>query len=409
MRLSKLVSKTTRQNPAGEAFVNSQLLIRAGYINKEMAGVYSYLPLGLKVLNNIIDVIRDEMNKLGAQELLMSGLQDPVPWQATGQWSDKVVDVWFKTHLKSGQEVGLSYTHEAALTNLMKRFIESHKDLPQYIYQFQTKFRNELRAKSGILRTREFIMKDLYSFSRNQAEHQKFYDEAKNAYTRIFNRLGIGDKTYVTFASGGTFSQYSHEFQTECPAGEDTIFVNDESKLAINKDVLNDEVLAELGLKRDQLRETTAAEVGNIFSLGTTYSKPLELNYTDEKGKRQPVIMGSYGIGPGRVMGVITELFSDERGLAWPENIAPFSFHLAVLGNDGAVIKRADDIYQKLVKAGKSVLYDDREVSPGQKLSEADLLGMPTRLVVSQKTGDKIELKSRQSDKTELVTIESLL
>lgn len=409
MRLSKLVSKTTRQNPAGEAFVNSQLLIRAGYINKEMAGVYSYLPLGLRVLNNIIDIIRDEMNKLGAQELLMSGLQDPAPWQATGQWSDKVVDVWFKTHLKSGQEVGLSYTHEAALTNLMKRFIESHKDLPQYIYQFQTKFRNELRAKSGILRTREFIMKDLYSFSRNQAEHQKFYDEAKDAYTRIFNRLGIGDKTYVTFASGGTFSQYSHEFQTECPAGEDTIFVNDENKLAINRDVLNDEVLAELGLKRDQLRETTAAEVGNIFSLGTTYSKPLELNYTDEKGKRQPVIMGSYGIGPGRVMGVITELFSDERGLVWPENIAPFSFHLAVLGNDGTVIKRADDIYQKLVKAGKSVLYDDREVSPGQKLSEADLLGMPTRLVVSQKTGDKIELKSRQSDTTELVTIESLL
>lgn len=409
MRLSQLFSQTQRQAPADETAKNAQLLIRAGFIHKELAGVYDYLPLGLMVLNKIINVIREEMNHLGGQEVLLSSLQNPTLWQASGRWDDVKVDIWLKTKLRNDNELGLSWTHEEPLTALMRNHIKSYQDLPAYVYQFQTKFRNELRAKSGLLRTREFIMKDLYSFCASQAQHDQFYQAAQDAYNRIFKRFGLGETTYLTFASGGSFAKFSHEFQTICEAGEDTIYVNPDKHLAVNKEVLSDEVLSDLGLKREELEEHTGAEVGNIFSLGTTYSDALGLKFTDENGEVKPVVMGCYGIGPGRVMGVIAEHMSDERGLVWPEAVAPYKYHLVAVGSESAV-KRAEDVYQKLTSSGVGVLYDDRaEVRPGAKFADADLLGLPARLVVSDKTKDQIEYKKRSAQETSLVSLESLL
>jgi prolyl-tRNA synthetase len=318
MKQSKLFSKTRREAPKDEVSKNAELLIRAGFIYKDMAGVYTFLPLGLRVLNKISNIIREEMNKLGAEEMLLTSLQDKKVWEKTGRWSDDVVDNWFKTKLKNDTELGLGFTHEEPLTRLMKDYIRSFRDLPLYVFQIQTKFRNEARAKSGIMRMREFYMKDMYSFSKDNAQHEEFYDKAGQAYKNVFNRLGLGDITYMTFASGGSFSKYSHEFQTITDAGEDSIFVDESKKIAINKEVLNDEMLKDLNLKRDELVEKKAVEVGNIFSLGTKFSSALELNYSDDAGQKKPVIMGSYGIGPGRLLGTIAEILSDEKGLVWP-------------------------------------------------------------------------------------------
>lgn len=406
--MSLLVSKTRREAPADETTKNAQLLIRAGFIHKEMAGVYDFLPLGLITLNNIMAIIRDEMNKIGGQEVLLSGLQNPEPWQASGRWSEDTVDVWFKTMLKNEQEIGLSNTHEEPLTALMANFVASYQDLPKYIYQFQTKFRNETRAKSGIMRTREFIMKDLYSFSIDQAAHDEFYRRCQASYERIFERLGLKDQTFLTFASGGSFAPYSHEFQTICAAGEDKIYVDKAKRMAVNKEVLNDDVLKDLGLKREELVEKTAAEVGNIFSLGTKYSDLLGLKYTAADGASMPVVMGSYGIGPARVMGVIAELMSDDGGLVWPESIAPFRYHLIAVGSEAA-FKAAESVYEQLVASGSEVLFDDRDERPGAKFADADLIGLPIRLVVSDKTQGQIEYKKRSAQETSLVSLESLL
>lgn len=397
MRVSQLATRTLRNAPADEVAASAQLLIRAGYIHKEMAGVYDYLPLGYMTLQNIISVIREEMNAIGGQEIYLSGLQNPDVWKASGRWDDEVVDVWFKTLLKNGQEIGLGNTHEEALAALLRQHITSYTDLPKYLYQFQTKFRNELRAKSGIMRTREFIMKDLYSFSASVKEHEEFYERCKDTYKTIFNRLGIGDQTFLTYAGGGSFAKFSHEFQTICPAGEDTIFVHEGKKIAINQDVLNEDVLSELQIERAELVERVAAEVGNIFNLGTKYSDALGLMFTNDKGARQPVVMGSYGIGPGRVMGVMVELLSDEKGLVWPQTIAPYQYYLIGLGSKESQ-QRAEDVYKKMLSGGMSVLYDDRDERAGVKFADADLLGIPTRLVVSDSSGEKIEQKSRTSD-----------
>src|SRR3989338_9502032 len=299
MRQSQLFTKTRKSAPRDEVAKNAQLLIRGGYIHKEMAGVYSYLPLGLRVLNNIMRVIREEMNAIGGQEVLLSALQSPAAWKKTDRWRDDAIDVWFKTELKGGGKLGLATTHEEPLTALMTEYINSYKDLPRYAYQFQTKFRNELRPKSGIMRSREFIMKDLYSFSRNEQEFREFYEKCAAAYKKIFDRLGIGEKTFRTFASGGTFSRFSDEFQTVCGAGEDTIYASKEKGIAVNKEVYTDEVLSELGLKKEELSEAKAIEVGNIFPLGTRFSDALGLRFKDDKGIAAPVVMGSYGIGPG--------------------------------------------------------------------------------------------------------------
>jgi prolyl-tRNA synthetase len=398
MRMSQLITKTRKDAPKDEAAKNAQLLIRAGFIYKDSAGVYGMLPLGLRVLNKIIDIIREEMNEgLGAQEVLMNSLQRQELWERTDRWDDEQVDVWFKTKLKNGTEVGLAWSHEEVMTEMMTGYISSYRDLPRSIYHFQNKLRNETRAKSGIMRTREFIMKDLYSFARSDEEHAEFYEKAKEVYTRIFERLGLGEWTYLTFASGGAFAEFSHEFQTLTDAGEDIIYLHRGKKIAINEEVMRDDVLEKLGLKRDELEQAKAAEVGNIFNLGTSKSDPLGLKFTDEDGTEKLVVMGSYGIGPARVMGVIVERYSDDKGLVWPETVSPYALHLVRLGNDEAVVKAADELYEQLMAAGVEVLYDDRGESAGAKFADADLIGIPVRATLSKRTleHDSVEWKRR--------------
>jgi len=393
--MSQSAVRPLREAPADEVATNAVSLIRAGYIHKEMAGAYAYLPLGLKVIENIKRIIREEMDAVGGLELIMTTLQRPELWAKTDRWDDKQVDIWFKTKLQNGNELGLAWSHEEPITDMMRSFIKSYRDLPAYVYQFQTKLRNELRVKSGIMRGREFLMKDLYSYSPDEASHQKFYEKMKTAYMTVFQRVGLGDSTYETFASGGAFTQFSHEFQTVTPSGEDVIFLDKAKKIAVNQEVLTDEVLEQLGLKKADLEEVKAAEVGNIFSFGTTKSEQLDLYYTDKQDRRQAVVLGSYGIGVSRLMGVMAEHMSDEKGLVWPESVAPFKYHLIALGSESA-LKRGDALYDQLVQDGQSVLYDDRDQRPGEKFAEADLIGLPFRLVISDKTPEgQVEYKPR--------------
>lgn len=409
MRLSKLFTKTSKNFPSDETSRNAQLLMQAGFIYKEMAGVYTYLPMGKRVLDKIIQIIREEMDEVGGNEISLTALQSPEVWKASGRWDDEVMDVWFKTKLANGSEAGLAPTHEEPLTQLMKNYISSYRDLPVYPYQFQIKFRNELRSKSGLMRGREFWMKDLYSFSRDIEEHNAFYEKISAAYDKVYARLGIGDITYKTFASGGSFSKYSHEFQTLSSVGEDTIYVHEGKKLAINKEVYNDEVLADLGISKDELVEKTAVEVGNIFTLGTKFSDALELNYTDENGELKKVIMGSYGIGPSRLMGLIAEHFSDDKGLVWPENVAPAKVYIVAIGGNDAV-KRADDLYEELSAKNIEVIYDDRDERPGTKFADAELMGIPYRVTISDRLGDdSYELTARKTKETNILTHDELL
>jgi prolyl-tRNA synthetase len=411
MRQSKLFTKTKKEVPTDEVSKNAELLIRGGFIHKEMAGVYSYLFLGLRVLNKIENIIREEMNAIGGQEITMTALQNPELWKKTDRWDDGKVDIWFKTKLKNDTELGLGFTHEEPLTNIMKNYISSYRDLPCSVYQFQTKFRNETRAKSGVMRTREFVMKDLYSFCKDETEHNKFYEKAKEAYKNIFKRAGIGHLTYLTFASGGSFAKFSHEFQTVTSTGEDSIYINEENNIAINKEVFTDEVKKDLGLSGN-FKETKAVEVGNIFTLGTRFSEALDLTYQTEKGDKKSVFMGSYGIGPARLMGTVVEALADDKGIIWPETIAPFKVHLLSLGEDENVKKEAENVYDTLVKKNIEVLFDDRnEISPGEKFADADLLGMPYRVVVSARSMKEkgVEVKKRNEEKGKVISLDELL
>lgn len=560
MRLSNLFTKTRKEAPADETSKNAQLLIRAGYIHKEMAGVYTFLPLGLKVLENINQVIREEMDAIGGQELRLTTLQDPSIWQESDRWDDDKVDVWFKTKLKNGSELGLGPTHEEPLVRAAKPYVNSYKDLPFLAYQIQTKFRNETRAKSGVMRGREFLMKDLYSFARTEAEHEELYEKVKQAYFKVFDRLGIGNKTYLTFASGSMFSKFSHEFQTICEAGEDVIFFDEAKNQYLNREVVvskvgvpnKTEAMKPIELKMmpgvigveqllkaldipiekstkslyfdtadgqtimavlrsdysvdeaklmavantasvtpstpETIKKLTgadvgyaglinapevtiycddslenlfnfetgtnksgeharnvnfgrdvpnpkqfydikvpnegdvnpdtnkpyptynAAEVGNIFTLKDKFSKPLGLTYVDENDQDKNVLMGCYGIGPSRLVGVITELMGDDKGLVWHENIAPYQVYLANLGIEEKVVAEADKLYDELQKVGIEVLYDDRDERPGTKFADADLVGIPYRVVVSNKTleAGKFELKKRTETDTKLVTLDEL-
>jgi prolyl-tRNA synthetase len=411
MRLTQLFTKTSKNVPADETARNAQLLIRAGFIYKEMAGVYAYLPLGLKVLENVKKIIREEMNAIDANEMIMTSLQRQELWQITDRWDDDKVDVWFKSSLKNGTAVGFGWSHEEPITQMMRNYISSYRDLPIGAYQFQTKLRNELRAKSGIMRGREFVMKDLYSYTKDEAEHQKFYDAVTEAYLRVYERVGIGDTTFVTYASGGAFTQFSHEFQTITDAGEDIIYLDRKKKLAVNKEVYTDEVLNQLGLNKDELEEIKASEVGNIFSFGDTKAKQLDLYYTDQDGQDKPVILGSYGIGVTRLIGVIAELFADDKGLVWPEAIAPARVHLIRLGDAPATVKEADDLYNLLTSSEIEVLYDDRNVRAGEMFADADLIGLPHRVVISDKTlaNSSIEWKRRTAKDSELISKQKLL
>ncbi len=397
MRQSKLFTKTRKEAPADETAKNAQLLIRAGFVSKEMAGVYAYLPLGIRVIEKIKQIVREEMNAISGQELIMTALQRKELWESTGRWDDKVVDVWFKSELKAGGEVGLGWSHEEPIGEMMKNYIASYKDMPIYVYQFQTKLRNELRAKSGIMRGREFVMKDMYSFCADEESHLAFYESTKPAYMKVFERVGIGKDTFITFAAGGAFTEFSHEFQTICEAGEDVTYINREKGISINEEVLNEGTLQKLGVTRAELEEVKTAEVGNIFNFGQDKARDLGLMFKNESGDTVPVWMGSYGIGITRLMGVLVEKFADEKGIVWPESVAPFKVHLVGLNSeDMAVRDWADGLYQNLVDRGAEVLYDDRDLRPGEKFADSDLIGIPYRIIASK--------KGKEEGKFEVVT-----
>ena len=398
MKQSHLFTKTKKEVPKDEASKNAQLLIKAGFIYKEMAGVYAYLPLGLRVLEKIKKIVREEMDAIGGQEFIMTAIQRKELWEKTDRWSDDTVDVWFKSALKNGTEIGFGWSHEEPITELMKQYLTSYRDLPTYVYQFQTKLRNELRAKSGIMRGREFIMKDMYSYSLNAEQHQKFYDEVIDAYLKIFARVGLEKETYVTFAAGGAFTQFSHEFQTITDAGE--------KHIAINEEVLSDKVLKELGVTLDELEKVKTAEVGNIFNFGTVKCEQLGLSIVDTEGQSIPVHLGSYGIGITRLMGVLVEHFSDDKGIVWPKEVAPYQVHLVSLCKETSDIEKADALYTQLHAAGVEVLYDDRDARPGEKFADSDLIGIPLRIVISPRSleNNHVEFKYRKSGEEKLVS-----
>ena len=419
MRQSQLFGKTLRESPKDEVSVNAQLLERGGFVYKTMAGVYDYLPLGWRVLNKINQVIREEMNAIGGQELLLSAMQPRERWEKTGRWQTLGEEVMYQFKDRSDRELGLAPTHEEALAEIALRTISSYKDLPLYVYQIQTKFRSELRAKSGLMRGREFVMKDLYSFHTDKKDLDRYYQIVDQAYRQIFGRLGL--EVYVTEASGGSFTkEYTHEYQVLSEAGEDIIFYCDRHiggcGYSQNKEVSQMQDGGQCPKCQKEIKSGKSIEVGNIFKLGTKFSEAVGLNYTDREGQKHPVIMGSYGIGPGRVLGSIVEVSHDEKGIIWPEQVAPFKIHLLGLKprNDVAseVKDQSEKLYEKLLANGIEVLYDDRDdKTPGEKFADADLLGIPWRAIISENTIKKkgIGLKKRNEDNEKIISFEEIL
>lgn len=407
MKFTHFFTKTRKHVSKDEESRNAQLLIRGGFINKEMAGVYSYLPLGLRVLKKIENIIREEINAIGGQEILMPTLTTAENYKITGRQN---LEVLFKTKLHSGAEFVLNQSHEEVVVPLAKEFVNSYKDLPFYVYQIQNKFRNEPRAKSGLLRAREFIMKDLYSFHTDDKDLNRYYEIVKKSYFKIFRRLGL--EPILTFASGGTFSKYSHEFQVLCEAGEDEIYLCKKCNIAVNKEIIAEQKTCP-ECKNKKLEKTKSIEVGNIFKLNTKFSKPFNLTYKDASGKEHMVIMGCYGIGLGRAMGTVVEVHNDDKGIIWPQSIAPFKIHLINIEIKKPKSKKtkSEEIYDNLIKAGIEVLYDNREVSAGEKFADADLIGCPIRIVVSERTLEKnsVEMKKRNQKKAKNIKIDQII
>lgn len=405
MRYSGLFGKTIKDAPKDEISENSKLLTRGGFIRREVSGVYNYLPLGLRVLNKISNIVREEMNAIYGQELLLSSLQNKESWKKTDRWNN--FDALFKLTSILDHQYPLGPTHEEVVVPLALEFISSYKDLPLAVYQIQTKFRDEKRAKSGILRGREFLMKDLYSFHADEADFKKYYEKVKKAYEKIFKRLNL--KAIETQASGGAFSRVSHEYQVIADAGEDEIIYCPGGDFSSNVEISEVKEGKQCDLGHGVLRKARAIEVGNIFPLGTKFSDAFNLTYKNKEGKDIPVIMGCYGIGISRLMGTIAEVHNDKNGLIWPESVAPYDVHLIMINDEGLRIK-GDEVYEKLKTAGIDVLLDDRkDATPGAKFADADLIGIPVRLVVSKRNGDKIECKKRESKKSNLLSLEEIL
>lgn len=417
MLQSALFTKTLKEASADADSINAKLLTRAGYVWKTMAGVYSYLPLGLKVLKNIEMIVREEMDAIGGQEVQLSALAPKQSWAQTGRWD--AVDVLFKVPAAGDQEYALNPTHEEVVTPLMQSFVQSYRDLPRACYQIQTKFRNEPRAKSGVLRGREFLMKDLYSFHATMDDLDAYYEKAMGAYDRVFARLGFADRTYLTYASGGTFSQYSHEYQIVLPQGEDTIFVSVDAekqgkRIAVNKEIfVPGTTLCPVTGGKD-FREERASEAGNIFKLGSKFSDAFGFTFAAEDGAKKPVVMGCYGIGISRLLGITAEAMSDDVGLKWPAAIAPMQVHIVPLakgtGDESYAVATA--LYETLRKKHIDALFDDRiDLSTGSRLADADLLGMPLRVLVSPKSlkEKQVEVKDRISGAVTLETVDAFL
>ena len=407
MRQSELFTKTLKNAPRDEESTNAKLLVRAGFVNKEMAGVYTILPLGIRVMRKIEQIIRDEMIEIGGQEIFMPSLHPSENWKKTGRWDTYDTLFRFKSFY-SKIEYALGPTHEEIVTPLAKHFILSYKDLPKYVFQIHDKFRDEKRAKSGLLRGREFLMSDLYSFHRDEKDADAYYETVKASYERIFQKIGIGEFTYFTFASGGTFSKYSHEFQALTLAGEDEIYICQLCRVAVNKEIIKEQNVCP-ECQSPKLQREKAIEVGNIFKLKTRFSDAFGLMYKDEKGVNQKVLMGCYGIGGTRLMGTIVELFHDDKGIVWPRSVAPFAAHLISLPGGE---KAADKLYDEFRNEGDVVLYEDRaEVSVGEKFADADLMGIPYRVVVSEKTlkTDCAEIKERGKERVELIPLQKVV
>ena len=414
MLQSKLFTKVKKQIPKDEKSINGILLERAGFIHKEMAGAYSFLPLGLRVLTKIENIIREEMNKISGQEVSMTIFQPKKLWEETGRWSGEIgKQVMYKC--EGNKEIGLGPTHEEMLTNIIRSYINSFEDLPVYIYQIQTKFRKEARARSGILRGREFEMKDLYSFHTSEVDFQKYYEKTKKSYIKIFDNCGI--KAILTEASGHGFTKnFTHEFQVIADVGEDKIVYCPNMDFSQNKEISKLKAGDKCPVCGAKLKEDKSIEAGNIFPLGTKYSKAMNALFTDKDGKRKPIIMGCYGIGVSRLMGTIVEIHHDEKGIIWPSSVAPFDIHLISLKSGDEKINKkikenSEKLYKELEITGKQVLYDDREnKSAGEKFADADLIGIPYRLVVSEKTlkNDNVEIKKRNENKIKLVKIKQI-
>ena len=410
MRQSKLCTYTLRDVSKEETSLNAQLLLRGGFVDRLMAGVYSFLPLGMRVLSKIEQIVREEMNALGGQEVLMPALQSKELWVQTGRWD--AVDVLFKLKGAGDRDLCLGPTHEEVVTPLVGKFIHSYKDLPKSVYQLQTKFRNEARAKSGLLRGREFRMKDMYSFHATEEDLNRYYDTVVQGYHKVFARCGIGDRTHLTYASGGIFSKYSHEFQTLTEHGEDIVYLCEESGVAINKEIIEDLKYTCPVSGSKNLKEVKAIEVGNIFKLMRRFSDACELSFQDKEGTKQPVYMGCYGLGSSRLMGSIAEILHDDKGICWPKSVAPYRFHLVSLARAEDEVAKIDELYQTLQAARVDVLYDDRTgLSAGEKFSDSDLLGIPTRLVMSSRTikSGTVEWKERTSADSKQVPLGELL
>lgn len=402
MKLSQSFVNTLREAPKDAETINHKLLVRAGFVRQLMAGVYTYLPLGLKVLNKINNIVREEMNAIGGVEVLMPLLHPSKNWKTTGGW-DKI-DVLFKVRSRTKRDYALAQSNEETVTPLAQEFLHSHKDLPLAIYHINWKFRDELRSKSGILRGREFLMKDLYSFHIDQEDFEMFYKKAKQSYLNVFKRLGLTAK--VTEASGGGFSEkISYEFEVLTDAGEANILYCSKCDWCVNIDDIDKYKEGDKcpACSNNKLKHSLAAEVGNVFDLGQKYTKAFGLTVVSEKGTKVYPIMGCYGIGITRTMGVVVEKFHDEKGIVWPKEISPFDVHLVGLNGKG------EDIYNELKSKGVDVLFDDREVSAGEKFKDADLIGIPVRLVVSDKTGEKIEYKERTSSESKLLDFDEIL
>lgn len=401
MRYLKLFPKAKRMVKAESK--NHELLVQAGFMDQLMSGSWTLLPLGFRVVQKINQVIREEINAVGGQELLMPLLHPKNIWNETDRW-DKADEIMYKLKDTRNKEYALSFTHEEIVMDLLRKHVDSYKDLPVAVYHFSTKFRNELRAKSGILRGREFMMKDLYSAHVSEEDLMEYYFKVLEAYKKIFDRLGFNYR--VTEADGGVFTdKNTHEVQVLSEAGEDTIFYCDKCEWGANSEVDDGKAKKCPKCKQGKVITAKSIEVGNIFPLGTMYSEKMKAFYTDKDGTKKPIWFGSYGIGPTRVMGAYVEVSHDDKGIIWSEVIAPFKVHLISLEG---VETKAEKLYKKLLDKGIEVLWDDRDESAGVKLRDADLIGNPIRLVVSKRTGDKVEFKKRVSEKCELLG-ESLL
>ncbi len=408
MRQSELLTKTLRKSPKDEKSISAQLLIRAGFIDKLSSGVYTLLPFGFRVLRNIQDIIAQEIENIGGQRVLMPVLVPKKNWEQTGRW--ETFEELYKLKGKANQKYALGSTHEEVVVPLVQKYVSSYKDLPCFVYQIQTKFRDELRAKSGILRTREFDMKDLYSFHRNEEDLDGYYEKVKKTYFKILDRIDLKDKTYLTLASGGTFSKFSHEFQTLTSAGEDIIHICQNCGLAVNEEIKKDYPKCP-NCGKNKFSKEKAIEVGNIFRLGQKYTQPFNFQFTDKDGFKKTVVMGCYGIGPTRLMGTVAEIYHDDKGIIWPKEVAPFDIHLIQIGNNQKIKRESQRIYRELKERGKEVLFDEREDrTPGEKFADADLIGMPVRILISQKTLEKnsVEFKERDKKQIKLVKINNL-